>query len=115
MKVLPELIKSVEFGGGGPKALAVILKIAAKLSNDDFETRIIPVIVKFFANPDRAIRVYLLDSLPFMIDRLPQKIVNDKLFPHIVREERERAFRYNVSCADGFPGNGIHGCPTRSA
>ncbi|GAB0135097.1 hypothetical protein EsDP_00003447 [Epichloe bromicola] len=83
MKVLPELIKSVEFGGGGPKALAVILKIATKLSNDDFETRIIPVIVKFFGNPDRAIRVYLLDSLPLMIDRLPQKIVNDKLFPHI--------------------------------
>lgn len=83
MKVLPELIKSVEFGGGGPKALAVILKIAAKLSNDDFETRIIPVIVKFFGNPDRAIRVCLLDSLPLMIERLPQKIVNDKLFPHI--------------------------------
>ncbi|GAO17148.1 hypothetical protein UVI_02026760 [Ustilaginoidea virens] len=84
MKILPELINSVEFGGGGPKALAVILKIAAKLSNDDFETRIIPFIVKMFGNPDRAIRVYLLDSLPLMIDRLPQKIVNDKLFPHIV-------------------------------
>ncbi|KAK2593995.1 Nuclear aminoacylation-dependent tRNA export pathway component [Conoideocrella luteorostrata] len=83
MKILPELIKSVEFGGGGPKALAVILKIAAKLSNDDFEARIIPFIVKMFGNPDRAIRVYLLDSLPLMIDRLPQKIVNDKLFPNI--------------------------------
>ncbi|KAG6296908.1 hypothetical protein E4U45_005634 [Claviceps purpurea] len=83
MKVLPELIKSVEFGGGGAKALAVILKIAAKLSSDDFESRIIPFVVKMFGNPDRAIRVYLLDSLPMMIDRLPQKIVNDKLFPHI--------------------------------
>ncbi|KAG5926049.1 hypothetical protein E4U42_003712 [Claviceps africana] len=83
MKVLPELIKSVEFGGGGAKALAVILKIAAKLSNDDFESRIIPFVVKMFGNPDRAIRVYLLDSLSLMIDRLPQKIVNDKLFPNI--------------------------------
>ncbi|KID98782.1 protein kinase-like protein, partial [Metarhizium majus ARSEF 297] len=84
MKVLPELIKSVEFGGGGPKALGVILKIAANMSNDDFETRITPFIIKMFANPDRAIRVYLLDNLPLIIDRLPQKIVNDKLFPHIV-------------------------------
>ncbi|KAG6004130.1 hypothetical protein E4U21_001401 [Claviceps maximensis] len=83
MKVLPELIKSVEFGGGGAKALAIILKIAAKLCSDDFESRIIPFVVKMFGNPDRAIRVYLLDSLPLMIDRLPQKIVNDKLFPHI--------------------------------
>lgn len=84
MKVLPELVKSVEFGGGGPKALGVILKIASKLPNDDFESRIIPFIVKMFGIPDRAVRVYLLDSLPIMIDRLPQKIVNDKIFPQIV-------------------------------
>lgn len=84
MKVLPELIKSVEFGGGGPKALGVILKIAANMSSDDFEARIIPFIVKMFAIPDRAVRVYLLDNLPLMIDRLPQKVVNDKLFPNIV-------------------------------
>lgn len=86
MKVLPELIKSVEFGGGGPKALGVVLKIAANMSNDDFETRITPFIIKMFANPDRAIRVYLLDNLPLIIERLPQKIVNDKLFPNIVGE-----------------------------
>ena len=84
MKVLPELMKSVEFGGGGPKALGVVLKISGKLSNDDFETRMIPYIVRLFANPDRAIRVCLLDHLPSMIDRLPQKIVNDKIFPQMV-------------------------------
>jgi SCY1-like protein 1 len=26
----------------------------------------------------------LLDNLPHMIDRLPQKIVNDKIFPQMV-------------------------------
>lgn len=85
MKVLPELLKSVEFGGGGPKALGVVVKIAAKLSNDDFESKMIPVIVRLFANPDRALRVCLLDNLPLMIDRLPQKIANDKIFPQMVR------------------------------
>ena len=84
MKVLPELIKSVEFGGGGPKALGVILKIAAKLPSDDFEAKILPFIVKMFANPDRAVRVYLLDNLPLIFDRLPPKVVNDKVFPCIV-------------------------------
>ncbi|KYK60322.1 protein kinase-like protein [Drechmeria coniospora] len=84
LKVLPELIKSVEFGGGGPKALGVVLKIAAKFSNEDFDSKISPFIVRAFANPDRAIRVCLLDSLPKMIERLSQKIVNDKLFPQIV-------------------------------
>ncbi|KAI0456876.1 armadillo-type protein [Xylaria acuta] len=84
MKVLPELLKSVEFGGGGPKAFGVVMKIAAKLTNEDFEARVQPVVIRLFGNPDRAIRVCLLDNLPSMIDRLPQKVVNDKLFPHIV-------------------------------
>lgn len=96
MKVLPELLKSVEFGGGGPKALGVVMKISAKLSNDDFESKMIPVIVRLFANPDRAIRVCLLDNLPLMIDRLPQKIVNDKIFPQMVSHE----FEHLVSTAD---------------
>lgn len=84
MKVLPELMKSVEFGGGGPKAINVVLKIAGKLPSDDFETKMIPFIVRIFGNPDRAIRVCLLDNLPLIIEQLPQKIVNDKLFPQIV-------------------------------
>lgn len=84
MKVLPELLKSVEFGGGGPKAFAVVMKIAAKLSNDDFDTKVTPVLIRLFGNPDRAIRVCLLDNLPLMIDRLSQKVVNDKIFPQIV-------------------------------
>lgn len=84
MKVLPELLKSVEYGGGGPKALGVCIKISTKLTNDDFESRVQPVVIRLFGNPDRAIRVCLLDNLPHMIDRLPQKVVNDKIFPQLV-------------------------------
>jgi SCY1-like protein 1 len=84
LKVLPELIKSVEYGGGGPKALNVILKIATKMSNEDFESKITPFVVRAFSNPDRALRVCLLDNLHLMIDRIPQKIVNDKIFPQLV-------------------------------
>ncbi|KAH6609635.1 kinase family [Trichoderma cornu-damae] len=82
-KVLPELVKSVEFGGGGPKALTVVLKLAAKLPSDDFDSKITPFVVRAFANPDRGIRVCLLDGLPLIIDQLPQKIVNDKIFPQL--------------------------------
>ncbi|KAF7585296.1 hypothetical protein BBP40_011304 [Aspergillus hancockii] len=83
MKVLPELLKSVEFGGGGPKVLAAILKIGSKLSEEEFNSRLTPVVVRLFANPDRALRVCLLDNLPMMIDFLPQKIVNDRIFPQM--------------------------------
>jgi SCY1-like protein 1 len=85
MKILPELLKSVEFGGGGPKVFAVVMKIAVKLSDDDFDSKVTPVVVRLFSSPDRAIRVCLLDNLPAMIDRLPQKVVNDKIFPQMVR------------------------------
>lgn len=84
MKVLPELLKSVEFGGGGPKVLEAILKIGKTLSSDEYTAKLTPVIVRLFANPDRALRVCLLDNLPLMIDNLPQKLVNDKIFPHMV-------------------------------
>ncbi|KAI5861155.1 ARM repeat-containing protein [Durotheca rogersii] len=84
IKVLPELLKSVEFGGGGPKAFSVVMKISTKLTSEDFDARVQPVVVRLFGNPDRAIRVCLLDNLPLMIDRLPQKVVNDKIFPQIV-------------------------------
>ncbi|KAL2817861.1 armadillo-type protein [Aspergillus granulosus] len=83
MKVLPELLKSVEFGGGGPKVLSAILKIGGKLSQDEFNSKLTPVIVRLFGNPDRAIRVCLLDHLPVMVENLSQKIVNDKIFPQM--------------------------------
>ncbi|KAL9640554.1 MAG: hypothetical protein Q9164_000220 [Protoblastenia rupestris] len=84
VKVLPELLKSVEFGGGGPKAFASVIKIGKKLSEEEWDTKLTPVIVRLFSNPDRAIRVCLLDNLPGMIEHFPQKIVNDKIFPQMV-------------------------------
>ncbi|MCJ1315092.1 hypothetical protein MMC15_000408 [Xylographa vitiligo] len=83
MKILPELLKSVEFGGGGPKVFNHILKIGSKLSDEDYEARLNPVIIRLFASPDRQIRVSLLDSLPQMIDHLSQKVVTDKIFPQL--------------------------------
>ncbi|KAF1810191.1 kinase family protein-like protein [Eremomyces bilateralis CBS 781.70] len=84
MKVLPELLKSVEFGGGGAKVFGMVVKISSKLSEEEYEMRMNPVIVRLFGSPDRAMRVCLLDNLPFMIDHLPPKLVNDKIFPQMV-------------------------------
>jgi SCY1-like protein 1 len=84
VKVLPELLKSVEFGGGGPKSFALVMRIADKLAEDEYDTQITPVVVRLFTSPDRALRVCLLDNLPLMIDHLSQKIVSDKIFPQMV-------------------------------
>ncbi|KAK5133973.1 hypothetical protein LTR08_007093 [Meristemomyces frigidus] len=84
VKILPELLKSIEFGGGGPKSFALVMRIATKLSEDEYDRRITPVVIRLFSSPDRALRVCLLDNLPHMIDHLSQKIVTDKIFPQMV-------------------------------
>lgn len=82
--MLPELLKSVEFGGGGPRVFAAVLKIASKLSDDEYEAELTPIIIRLFSSPDRAMRVCLLDNLPLMIDRLSQKDISNRIFPCIV-------------------------------
>ena len=62
---------------------ASVMKIGVKLSDDDYNLRITPVIIRLFSNPDRAIRVCLLESLPSMIDHLSQKVITDKIFPQM--------------------------------
>ena len=81
MKILPELLKSVEFGGGGPSVLSAIMKISTKMTDEEFESRLSPVLLRLFQVPDRQIRVALLDHLPLMVDRIPQKEINAKIWP----------------------------------
>ena len=59
------------------------MKIGSKLSEEEYTSKITPVIIRLFSNPDRAIRVCLLESLPNMIDYLSQKVVTDKIFPQM--------------------------------
>jgi SCY1-like protein 1 len=87
------MLKSFEFGGGGGKVFTIILSIAEKLSDDDFERDIQPVIVRMFACQERGVRMCLLENLGRVIDRLNPKIVNDKVFPNMVIIIRE--FTYN--------------------
>lgn len=97
MKILPELLKSVEFGGGGPKVFGGVLKIGEKLSDEEWESSITPVVVRLFSLPDRATRVFLLDNLSRMIDHLSNKVVNDKIFPDMVC-----TLRFNPEIEDSF-------------
>ncbi|RMZ91045.1 hypothetical protein DV736_g1716, partial [Chaetothyriales sp. CBS 134916] len=84
MKILPELLKSVEFGGGGPSVFGAILKVGLKMPDDEFEIRIGPLVIRLFQSPDRAMRVCLLDNLPTMVDRIAQKDVSNKIWPAMV-------------------------------
>ncbi|KAF9910597.1 hypothetical protein EC991_006156 [Linnemannia zychae] len=80
-KVLPELVQALEYGSGGAKVLAPIVKIGANLEEQEYESLISNVLVKMFASTDRSIRLSLLENLGGFIDRINKKVVNDKIFP----------------------------------
>ncbi|KAG0307769.1 hypothetical protein BGZ98_009841 [Dissophora globulifera] len=80
-KVLPELTHALEYGSGGAKVLAPIVKIGANLDEQEYEAIIGNVLVKMFASTDRTIRLSLLENLGGFIDRINKKVVNDKIFP----------------------------------
>ncbi|KAI8822171.1 armadillo-type protein [Fimicolochytrium jonesii] len=82
-KILPELIKALEFGGAGAKALGPILKLGGKLEQEEFDSAVVPIIVKLFASTDRAIRVSLCEGLPSFVNNLNAKIVTEKIFPNL--------------------------------
>ncbi|KAI1315558.1 hypothetical protein EDD11_000631 [Mortierella claussenii] len=80
-KVLPELVHALEYGSGGAKVLAPIVKIGAGLDEQEYETLIGNVLIKMFASTDRTIRLSLLENLGGFIERINKKAVNDKIFP----------------------------------
>ena len=91
-KILPELVKAFEFGSGGAKALGAILKIGEHLDNEEYEKVIVDPIVRMFASPDRAIRVTLLENMPKFIEHIPNKAVNNQIFPHVVKYHHSLIF-----------------------
>ncbi|KAG0269968.1 hypothetical protein DFQ27_001229 [Actinomortierella ambigua] len=80
-KVLPELVHALEYGSGGAKVLAPIVKIGQDLDEQEYETMVGGVIIKMFASTDRAIRLSLLENLTGFIERINKKVVNEKIFP----------------------------------
>jgi len=83
------MLKAFEFGGGSNKVFVIILSIAEKLSDEDFEKEIQPVIVRMFGSQERGVRMSLLENLTKIIERLNPKVVNDKVFPNLVCPQYE--------------------------
>ncbi|KAI9197249.1 armadillo-type protein [Polychytrium aggregatum] len=82
-KILPELINALEFGGAGAKALTPILKIGSKMTHEEFDSLITPIIVRLFSSNDRSIRSSLCENLGHFVEHLSTKVVNDKIFPNL--------------------------------
>jgi SCY1-like protein 1 len=59
--------------------------MASSLPPPDYTTHLLQPLVRMFASPDRAMRLALLEGLPSYADKLENKVVVDKVWPHLVR------------------------------
>ncbi|KAL4664202.1 hypothetical protein H8959_005153 [Pygathrix nigripes] len=59
-KVLPQLLTAFEFGNAGAVVLTPLFKVGKFLSAEEYQQKIIPVVVKMFSSTDRAMRIRLL-------------------------------------------------------
>eukprot|EP00286_Rhodomonas_abbreviata_P018457 CAMPEP_0181292028 /NCGR_PEP_ID=MMETSP1101-20121128/2284_1 /TAXON_ID=46948 /ORGANISM="Rhodomonas abbreviata, Strain Caron Lab Isolate" /LENGTH=606 /DNA_ID=CAMNT_0023396463 /DNA_START=434 /DNA_END=2250 /DNA_ORIENTATION=- len=82
-KVLPELLKAVEFGGAGTAAVAPMLKIGQRLTAEEFGKEIVPGVVRCFGSQDRATRIGLLQNLHTFAEHLTPALVEKDIFPQL--------------------------------
>ncbi|XP_019725520.1 N-terminal kinase-like protein isoform X2 [Hippocampus comes] len=83
-KVLPQLLTAFEFGNAGAIVLTPLFKVGKFLSAEEYQQKIIPVIVKMFSSTDRAMRIRLLQQMEQFIQYLNEAAVNSQIFPHVV-------------------------------
>ncbi|RKP10625.1 armadillo-type protein [Thamnocephalis sphaerospora] len=83
-KVLPELLKALEFGSGGSKVIGPIASISGQLNRDEYHALVEPTVTKMFALPDRGIRHGLLEHLALFVVHLDTKTVSNTIFTHYV-------------------------------
>ncbi|KAJ2783948.1 Nuclear aminoacylation-dependent tRNA export pathway component [Coemansia javaensis] len=85
-KLLPELLKLVEFGGGASGSGASALRTIVQISNDALDAAersalVAPAFVRLFASNDRALRFVLLEHMASLVRAIPQPLVASKVFP----------------------------------
>ncbi|XP_054664295.1 N-terminal kinase-like protein [Grus americana] len=82
-KLLPRLLAALEFGSADASALPPLLKVAKALDPPEYQERVVPVIVRLFSSPDRALRMQLLQQLEEYVEFLPEATVDAQIFPHV--------------------------------
>lgn len=86
-KVLPHLVTTVEFGYSAPETLFKImpplLRIGRALPAADFNQKVTPHLVKWFAMTDRALRASLLENIDNYLEKLPQTVLTNQIWPSL--------------------------------
>lgn len=61
-----------------------VLQIGKELTNEEYNQKITPSVVKWFSSPERSMRVNLLQNLESFVDHISPALINDQIFPNVV-------------------------------
>lgn len=84
-KILPDLINAFEYGGAGAAILDPVFKLGKMLNENEYQSKLVPCIIKLFACKDRATRCKLLQQLDSYIHYLTSNVINDQIFPQVIQ------------------------------
>ncbi|VDK58260.1 unnamed protein product [Anisakis simplex] len=82
-KILPQLIRSYEYGDAGPHILLPLFKLGHLLDADEYQRTVVPCLCKLVSSPDRVTRVKLLEKIDQFAAHLSPQIVNEKVYGNL--------------------------------
>eukprot|EP01105_Mastigella_eilhardi_P027385 TRINITY_DN8420_c0_g2_i1.p1 TRINITY_DN8420_c0_g2~~TRINITY_DN8420_c0_g2_i1.p1 ORF type:complete len:761 (-),score=188.75 TRINITY_DN8420_c0_g2_i1:12-2219(-) len=85
-KILPHFITALDlqlYGANNSQLIRPLLKIAKNLSHQEYQLKIVPNVVKWFASPDKALRTNLLENIESIMEHLTPSLINDQVFPEV--------------------------------
>ncbi|KAL4672066.1 hypothetical protein H8957_009921 [Semnopithecus entellus] len=116
-KVLPQLLTAFEFGNAGAVVLTPLFKVGKFLSAEEYQQKIIPVVIKMFSSTDRAMRIRLLQqvkplpesaSMLLLAPKLNEANLNVELMKHFARlqaKDEQGPIRCNTTVCLGKIGS----------
>lgn len=84
-RVLPSLLHSLSLPTAPSSTLLPLVLSLGKLVDPKEYTKVVlEPVVKLYASPDRGTRMALLDGLGEYVERMDPRMVQDKVWPHLV-------------------------------
>jgi SCY1-like protein 1 len=65
--------------------IPLVVQLGKNLPSEDYTQLVLEPVIKLFASTDRGTRMALLDTLPEFASKLDKRMVNDKIWPNLVR------------------------------
>jgi SCY1-like protein 1 len=83
-KLIPELLKIMEFGGVATVVVPTLIQLSNCLSRDEFDRLIMPALTRCFSSSDRSMRLGLLNSLESYVDHLDSATIEKQILPSVL-------------------------------